>query len=117
TTFRAAGEGPLQVVAPQADLRLPTLPIVDLSGLPPGRRQGTAEALASAEAGRPFDLARGPLLRLRLLRQEAESHLLLATFHHIVFDGWSFGVFCRELSALYPGLSLPPLPLPYPHLP
>uniref|UniRef100_UPI0028AB811A condensation domain-containing protein n=1 Tax=Pseudomonas sp. TaxID=306 RepID=UPI0028AB811A len=56
------------------------------------------------EAGRPFDLAHGPLLRARLLRLGAEQHVLALTVHHIVADGWSLGVLTRELSALYPAL-------------
>ncbi|HZF13747.1 MAG TPA: condensation domain-containing protein, partial [Thermoanaerobaculia bacterium] len=105
TTFRADRadtERPLQVVAPQLALNLP---LIDLSGLPPERRQETAAALSRQAAVLPFDLTRGPLLRLRLLRLAAERHRLLATFHHIVFDGGSFGVFFRELSALYRGNS------------
>ena len=117
TTFRADPanpanpDRPVQIVAPHGDL---ALPIVDLSGLPPERRQETAAALSRQAAVRPFDLARGPLLRLTFLRLAYERHLLLAAFHHIVFDGWSFGVFFRELSALYRGLSLPALPRQYP---
>src|SRR5215472_8544961 len=102
TTFAAAGtatpvdtDRPVQVVAP--DLRL-SLPRVDLSDLPPERCRETAAALTREAAVLPFDLARGPLLRLTLLRLAGACHLLLASFHHIVFDGWSLGVFCRELS-------------------
>ncbi|WP_085679522.1 MULTISPECIES: non-ribosomal peptide synthetase [unclassified Pseudomonas] len=56
------------------------------------------------EAGRPFDLAHGPLLRVRLLRLDAQHHVLALTVHHIVADGWSLGVLTRELGALYPAL-------------
>jgi acyl carrier protein len=54
-----------------------------------------------AEAMRPFDLATGPLLRTRLVRLGDGDHLLVAVFHHTVFDGWSAGVFLRDLAALY----------------
>ncbi|HEX8695435.1 MAG TPA: amino acid adenylation domain-containing protein, partial [Longimicrobium sp.] len=50
---------------------------------------------------RAFDLAAGPLFRAVLLRVDAEDHVLLLSMHHIVSDGWSMGVFFRELSALY----------------
>jgi amino acid adenylation domain-containing protein len=53
------------------------------------------------EAVRPFSLADGPLLRVHLLRLGDKEHLLLAVLHHTVFDGWSAGVFLRELAALY----------------
>ena len=49
------------------------------------------------EARRPFDLARGPLLRAALLRLGADEHLLLLSMHHIVADGWSLGVLVGEL--------------------
>src|SRR5205814_2814517 len=50
---------------------------------------------------RPFDLARGPLLRARLLRLAPRDHVLSLVVHHIAADGWSVGVLVRELGALY----------------
>src|SRR5262245_27369725 len=62
-----------------------------------------AQALswAGAEARRPFDLSTGPLARASLVKIDAHDHLLVVVFHHIVVDGWSIGVFCRELAACY----------------
>ena len=57
--------------------------------------------LAAAEARRPFDLSRGPLLRATLLRLGPQRHVLLLCLHHIVFDGWSLGLLIREATALY----------------
>jgi amino acid adenylation domain-containing protein len=56
-----------------------------------------------AEAGRSFDLVKGPLIRGRLLQQDeqGEEHTLLLTMHHIVSDGWSMGILVNELSRLY----------------
>ena len=48
-----------------------------------------------------FDLTKGPLLRANLLRFGETEHVLLLTIHHIISDGWSVGVFVRELAALY----------------
>ncbi len=74
----------------------------------------TSLSLAGVEIeDRPFDLAAGPLFRLALLRLGEDKHRLLITVHHIVFDGWSFGVFIRELAALYGGAVLPELPVQY----
>jgi aspartate racemase len=53
------------------------------------------------EAGRSFDLGRGPLLRVELLRLEEEEHVLVCNMHHIISDGWSRGVLLEELTALY----------------
>jgi pristinamycin I synthase-3/4 len=77
------------------------LPLEDLSALPEEQREAAAQRLAQAEAQRPFDLARGPLLRARLLRISHEEHIALLTLHHIVSDGWSMGVLVREVAALY----------------
>jgi len=55
----------------------------------------------AAEAGAPFDLEHGPLVRGRIVRMAADDHVLLLTMHHIVSDGWSMGVLFRELGALY----------------
>jgi amino acid adenylation domain-containing protein len=49
----------------------------------------------------PFDLRTGPAWRARLAQADTGSHVLILSFHHIIFDGWSLGVFARELFALY----------------
>ena len=77
------------------------LPQVDLRGLGRERRPGELARLRTEEAGRPFNLARGPLLRAGLVRLDEEEHALLLTVHHIVYDGWSEGVLTAELTALY----------------
>src|SRR6185503_1558579 len=53
----------------------------------------------------PFDLQRGPLLRVQLLQLSEDEHVLLVTMHHIVSDGWSMGVLVREVAALYTAFS------------
>jgi amino acid adenylation domain-containing protein len=69
-----------------------------------------AAFVAEAEAAiQPFDLARAPLLRVRLLRDGAGQHALLMDAHHIVVDGLSLNIIARELMALYAGKPLPPL--------
>ncbi|MCB0139217.1 MAG: hypothetical protein KDE50_04845, partial [Caldilineaceae bacterium] len=50
-----------------------------------------------AESMRPFDLTQGPLLRTILYRLASQEHVLFVAMHHIVSDGWSFGLFMREL--------------------
>ncbi|HKV07510.1 MAG TPA: amino acid adenylation domain-containing protein, partial [Thermoanaerobaculia bacterium] len=112
TTF-PGGEGePVQEIH---SARPVTLPVADLSALPEPARGEEARRLATAEARRPFDLARGPLLRTLLLRLGEEEHLAVLTVHHIVSDGWSMGVLVREIAALASGQPspLPELPLQY----
>ncbi len=110
TTFQVAAGRPVQVVAPALPL---ALPLVDLADLPGARGESEATRLATAEARRPFDLERGPLLRASLLRLAATEHVLLLTLHHIAADGWSLGVLLGEVAALYGALlSGRPSPLP-----
>jgi len=101
---------PVQVVDPPAPVPVPE---IDLAGLPAARRLEEARRLARAEALHPFDLARGPLLRVALVRLDEAEQLLLLTMHHVISDGWSLRVLARELSALYDaGLERRPSPLP-----
>jgi len=89
---------PEQVIDPP---RPAVLPVDDLGGDGPAAGAARLRDLAAEEAARPFDLAAGPLFRARLARLAAREHVLLICVHHAVFDGWSFGVFLRELAALY----------------
>ncbi|MCP4663525.1 MAG: amino acid adenylation domain-containing protein, partial [bacterium] len=110
TTFPAVEGQPVQVVAPR--LAVP-VPLVDLQGLPPRRRDAEAVRLATEEAVRAFDLARGPLLRVRLLSLGARDHVICLTLHHIISDGWSMSILVREIIDLYAaGHAGKPSPLP-----
>ncbi len=99
TTFAVVDGQPVQVIGPVA-AHTP-MPMIDLQALPEAERAAAVRRLALAEARRPFDLARGPLLRTALLRLRGAEHVLLLTMHHIVSDGWSMGIFVRELAAIY----------------
>ncbi|HEX6355467.1 MAG TPA: amino acid adenylation domain-containing protein [Actinophytocola sp.] len=89
---------PLQEIDELAEV---PLPVVDLSDLEIGVRETRLRELAIEEGARPFSLADGPLLRLRLFRLAEDEHLLEIVVHHTVFDGWSFEVLQRELAVLY----------------
>ncbi|MET0396030.1 MAG: amino acid adenylation domain-containing protein, partial [Longimicrobiaceae bacterium] len=116
TVFAVVDGEPVQVVHDDASV---TLPVADLSGLAAAARDAETRRLIGEETLRPFDLARGPLMRALLLRAGAEEHAVLFTLHHIVADGWSLGVLVREVSALYGAFSLgeaprlAPLPIQY----
>ena len=81
------------------------VPVVDLAGLPAAARSAALRAAAAAERTRRFDLERGPLFRVVLLRLAAGEHACFLSMHHIVSDGWSMGVLVREVAALYGTLS------------
>src|SRR5260370_27729477 len=97
TTFRATDGTPLQFVS---DLSLDVL-LIDLQSVEESERETETVNLLRHEAQRPFDLSQGPLIRAVLLQLDETEHILLITMHHIVTDGWSVGIFHRELSALY----------------
>ncbi|MGB7923853.1 MAG: amino acid adenylation domain-containing protein, partial [Pyrinomonadaceae bacterium] len=110
TTFALAGGRPSQVITPGVTFNLT---LVDLSALLPEDRHSEARRLSTEEAQRPFDLARGPLLRATLLRLSEEKHIVLFTMHHVISDGWSMGVLVREVATLYEAFaSGRPSPLP-----
>ncbi|HEY0411204.1 MAG TPA: condensation domain-containing protein, partial [Candidatus Dormibacteraeota bacterium] len=117
TVFREVSPGspePLQVILDPAPV---ALPLIDLSALPEARREAEARHLLAVEAGRPFDLAAGPLARTALLRLGTDDHLLAVVMHHIVSDAWSLEIVLRELAALLDrgdrGAALPALPVQY----
>ncbi|MDJ0839693.1 MAG: non-ribosomal peptide synthase/polyketide synthase [Acidobacteriota bacterium] len=77
------------------------LVLTDLSGLDRNRAEAAATELALREHARPFDLTRGPLMRVAIFRGGGDDHWVAVTMHHLIADGWSVGIFIRELSALY----------------
>jgi amino acid adenylation domain-containing protein len=116
TTFQTVGGQPVQVIAPPQPL---AVPVIDISHLPDAERTAEAQRLADEESIQPFDLSRGPLFRVQLVRLAKEEHLLLFTMHHIISDGWSLQVLGRELGTLYQAYKsgqtspLPELPIQY----
>ncbi|HVE75321.1 MAG TPA: amino acid adenylation domain-containing protein, partial [Actinomycetota bacterium] len=114
TTFEARGGRAVQVIANQMPVNLQ---VVDLSGVDPSLVESEAERAATDEAQRPFDLARGPLLRTTAIKLSERDHLVVFATHHIVSDGWSLGILVGELSSIYDAFRRGlPSPLPEPHL-
>ena len=110
TTFAVKDGHPVQVIAPSLTIALNP---EDLSSYPEAQREAPARKLGIEEAQRPFDLAKGPLVRARLLRLSDQDHILLLTMHHIVSDAWSAAIALSELCALYEAFSSgKPSPLP-----
>ncbi|MFL5540566.1 MAG: amino acid adenylation domain-containing protein, partial [Longimicrobiaceae bacterium] len=114
TTFVEVEGEPVQRIAEESRFHLLEH---DLGGHPDAA--AALRRLAAEEAGAPFDLEQGPLIRGRLVRLAEDDHVLLVTLHHIVSDGWSAGVLTRELGTLYAAFRrgeadpLPPLPVQY----
>ena len=114
TTFEAQDGRPYQVIHDAIHLEIP---VTDL------RHEANPEATALAEVGRiirlPFDLERGPLLRLPLLRIADEDWVLIGVLHHIITDWWSYNLFFTELFTTYTAFHhgrddpFPPLPVQF----
>jgi amino acid adenylation domain-containing protein/non-ribosomal peptide synthase protein (TIGR01720 family) len=113
TTFTTVEGEPVAVIAPPSPF---DLPVHDLSGLPEAEREQAALALGTEEIQRPFDLERGPLLRVTLLKLSPTEHAMVLAMHHVISDGWSIGILVRELGLLY-GAFVAGRPSPLPELP
>ncbi|MGJ5676042.1 MAG: amino acid adenylation domain-containing protein [Nostochopsis sp.] len=103
TSFTVVDGQPVQVINQAVPL---TLAIEDLRSLSENERNSTAQYLTSELAQQPFDLSTQSLIRAKILKlNDNLSHLIL-TLHHIIADGWSIGVFIKELTALYKAFSV-----------
>ena len=116
TVFVEREGGPAQAIAEELNLRIEE---IDLRGWQEREREVETERIVWEEVATPFDLGRGPLLRVKLLRIGEQEHGLLVTLHHIVFDGWSVEITVREIAYFYEAYvkgekpKLPELPVQY----
>ena len=116
TTFTAVDGVPVQVIAPSLEI---PLPVSDLRGLSPSQQQAEVSSLAVEEAQKPFNLEKGPLLRVKVAHLGNEEYVLLVTMHHIISDEWSTELLINEVAAHYEAfaegkeVSLPELPIQY----
>ena len=121
TNFITVNGEPVQVIREQGagSREQGILSIVDLKHLSITEKELALQQLAQKQVQRPFDLATEALVRTTLVVLSETEHALLVFIHHIVFDGWSVGVFVQELIALYNAYSqgqpspLTPLPIQY----
>ena len=110
TTFGAGQRTLGQVIQPARGVPIRQALATDLAD---------AVRLATDEVRQPFDLQRGPLLRVLLIRLGPQDHVLVVSLHHSVCDGWSLEVLFGELNTLYVAFTtgqspvLPDLPTQY----
>lgn len=100
TNFQMVNNQPVQVIVPHLTL---TLPVVNLQNFPDPWQE--LEKQATLLGRQPFDLAQDAVIRVRLWQLSEEEYVLLVLIHHIAGDGWSLGVFMRELSAHYQAIN------------
>ena len=98
TSFQVQDSDPVQVISDAAAF---TFSIFDLQALPVSRFPELLQSFISRYASWSFDLARGPLLKIGVLRLDFRRHVLILNMHHIISDGWSMGILVREIAGLY----------------
>ena len=120
TTFYLVDGQPFQAIPTESGANISvTLLVLDLRDLPEAEREVKIQQLTIESAQHTFDLAQAPLMRCTVLCVGEQEHIVLFTIHHIVSDGWSMGIFIRELGLLYETFSsnkpspLPELPIQY----
>jgi pristinamycin I synthase 3 and 4 len=100
TTFETREGKAVQVIREREEMGLG---VVDLGNLEEEEWERVAGELGVGEARRGFDLERGPMMRMVLMRRSSSEQALLLVMHHIISDGWSMGVLVREMGELYEG--------------
>ncbi|WP_338869862.1 amino acid adenylation domain-containing protein [Myxococcus stipitatus] len=98
TTFRQDEQGAVQCIHESVTLPLTVVDLSELSGV---TRAQEVSRLVAEEGHRAFDLTKGPLMRVTLLKEGEGEQVLVVVVHHIVADGWSMGVMAREVEELY----------------
>ena len=102
TIFMSRDGSSIQLVKPPFNLQIPE---IDLRELSFSTDEQKIQGIITADIQKSFDLNEGPLLRINLLQFSIEEHVLVLTMHHIISDGISFGLFFRELSAIYTAIT------------
>ncbi|AFZ07951.1 amino acid adenylation domain protein [Oscillatoria nigro-viridis PCC 7112] len=77
------------------------IPVLDLSIVDDRDRESKLAHLRRQEVDRPFNLVRGPLFRSQIIKLQAQEHIVILTGHHIICDGWSWGILLPDLGAIY----------------
>ncbi|MEW6737765.1 MAG: condensation domain-containing protein, partial [Acidobacteriota bacterium] len=103
TCFTMEAGNPIQSIVPALSLRIS---LIDLSVLSEEEQEKETQQITTADGQRPFNLQETPLLRVKLLKLAEQERILSITMHHIISDGWSIGVFIRELTSLYEAYSM-----------
>ncbi|MGV8940241.1 MAG: amino acid adenylation domain-containing protein [Lysobacter sp.] len=105
TSFAVRDDGHEAVQRVRESIDGPLLPFEDLCELPVEAREPALHARLEALIATPFQLDRAPLFRATLFRVSEHEHVLFFMVHHIIWDGWSFGLFDHEITALYRAFS------------
>ncbi|MDJ0674318.1 MAG: amino acid adenylation domain-containing protein [Calothrix sp. MO_167.B42] len=115
TTFATEDGEPVQLIHGEMAFKIEKIKI---AGTPENQAEVLEKYLTTASC-QPFDLVKGPLVRVILYQINEQEHILLVNMHHIISDGWSLGILVREFTQLYTSyaqgndIDLPELPIQY----
>ncbi len=116
TRFVTENSHPVQQLVADIDFHIP---VTELQSCPEPEEEGYIQVWIRSEIRSPFNLTQCPLIRVSLLKQNDDDHILVLTIHHIISDEWSNELLWREISVLYQAYSsdqsptLPDLPVQY----
>jgi amino acid adenylation domain-containing protein len=113
TVFPTVDGQPVQRILDPFDFQAP---IVDFSYLCPEEQSIRVSQWIQEEGQREFDLEKGPMMRITLLKLNEKQHILGLTEHHLVHDGWTQGVLLNEFVTIFSAYALD-RPSPLPELP
>ncbi|PAU59158.1 non-ribosomal peptide synthetase [Pseudomonas indica] len=77
---------------------------IDLGGLAPEQQEAHIQALLEQEQRNGFNLAKPPLIRVRLVRLGAGRHEMIRSFHHILMDAWCISLIMVDFIDAYAAL-------------
>ena len=116
TMFPSQNGQARQAILDRLDFKLER---IDLSQHRKEERDRKAKEICQTDVTMPFDLARGPLIRGKVIKLAENEHILMLNMHHIITDGWSLGVLLKELGTIVEAYregrdpELAPLPIQY----
>jgi amino acid adenylation domain-containing protein/FkbH-like protein len=117
TTFANENGELFQIIAPSLSAEIE---VTNLESVAAGDREAQAKSWLREEVQKPFDLAHGPLIGVKLARLGATDHVLSVVMHHAISDGWSLSIFFQDLETFYcafaagkPAPEIPGLPVQY----
>jgi amino acid adenylation domain-containing protein len=96
--FHVEGDAPVQVILPRHAVAVTSFDLIDT---PATTRDTRVSQLLSEEAGKPFDLTCGPLVRIWILRLSPSEHILLLVVHRIICDEQSLEILFTEIASCY----------------
>jgi amino acid adenylation domain-containing protein len=97
-----SGDGSTILIAKSIDL---PFSVIDLAGLDSDNQDQKVAEHTKQSTNQLFNLQHGSLFSLKILKLDERDHLVIFTVHHIICDGWSFGIIMSEIAELYSALS------------